>query len=156
MYEDRASRLLGGVNESKSLVEMLFDILRAVVCGVELLVGDVVGHGVGRLHGRHVQHVVNAEGREALGVGGVVHVAQEEKVRHLGGRVVLNIFGDGNIGGGGGRGQAGGGGSLARGPHEMVLAERGLGRLEREERFIFLLTVTGRARMAGGCGIKGL
>ena len=90
----RATSRSRQVDEVKSLLEILLQVLVAVVCGMQLLVGDRLGHVVGRGDCRHIEHMVDSETGESSSVAGILHVAKEEEGGDLAGRVVLNVLGD--------------------------------------------------------------
>jgi hypothetical protein len=155
----------GRLDKLERLVEILAEILVAVVRGVQLLVQDA---GVRRVAGRrrrHVEHVVDAEAAEGGRVPGVLHVAEEEEGRHLGGGMVLDVLGGGRaeVGGGGRGGEeaegvgegvvgvlvvGGGGGGVAR-SHQVILAEAGLGGLKQREIINYLTFSTSFIQCCG-------
>merc|ERR1712001_333402 len=85
----RATSRSRQVDEVKSLLEILLQVLVAAVRGMQLLVGDRFGHVVGRGDCRHIEHMVDSETGESSSVAGILHVAKEEEGGDLAGRAVL-------------------------------------------------------------------
>ena len=94
-----ASSRSSEVNEVKSLLKILLKVLVAVVRGVQLLVGDRLGHVVRGGHRGHVEHMVDPEASESCRITGILHVAKEEEGGDLAGGVVLNVLGDTQVSG---------------------------------------------------------
>ena len=107
MDQHRAFAISSNVNKCKSLVKILFDVLRSVVGSQKLFVSDLVRLVIGGLGCGHIEDVVNAQSGQGVRVRGVSHVAKEEEGGHLGRRVVLDILGSWNVGRRGRRGEAG-------------------------------------------------